>query len=136
MSEPEFRSFLRSVIRVLEDLKFTYAIGGSVASSAYGEARSTHDVDISVVLPVDQVLPFTEAFQALGYYVTLDAVLDAIIGRQMFNIIDARSGYKADIFPVDPTRQPSRKVRSCSGVGLGSMMYPAAPRQCCSPPKT
>ena len=102
MSEPEFRSFLRSVIRVLEDLKLTYAIGGSVASSAYGEARSTHDVDISVVLPVDQVLPFTEAFQALGYYVFLDAVLDAIIGRQMFNIIDARSGYKADIFPVDP----------------------------------
>jgi hypothetical protein len=52
--------------------------------------------------PLDQVLPFTEAFQALGYYVFLDAAPDAIIGRQMFNIIDARSGYKADIFPVDP----------------------------------
>jgi hypothetical protein len=116
MSEPEFRSFLRSVIKVLEDLKLTYAIGGSVASSAYGEARSTHDVDISVVLPVDQVLPFTEAFQALGYYVFLDAVLDAIIGRQMFNIIDARSGYKADIFPVDPdtpTFQESQVLQRC-----------------------
>ena len=108
MIEPEFNHFLRSIVETLEQLGLTYGIGGSVASSLYGEARSTQDVDISVVLPLDRVPAFTQAFQALGYYAFLDAVLDAIIARQPFNIIDAQRGYKADIFPVDsdaPTPQ-------------------------------
>ena len=114
MIEPEFNRFLRSVIETLEQLGLTYGIGGSVASSLYGEARSTLDVDISVVLPLDRVLAFTQAFQALGYYAFLDAILDAIVAHQPFNIIDAHRGYKADIFPVDsdaPTPQ-EREVLS------------------------
>ena len=102
MIEPEFNRFLRSIIETLEQLGLTYGIGGSVASSLYGEARSTIDVDISVVLPLDRVLAFTQAFQALGYYAFLDAILDALVARQPFNIIDAQRGYKADIFPIDP----------------------------------
>lgn len=102
MIEPEFKCFLRSIVETLEQLGLTYGIGGSVASSFYGEARSTLDVDISVVLPIDRVLAFTQAFHALGYYAFLDAVLDAIVARQPFNIIDAQRGYKADIFPIDP----------------------------------
>jgi hypothetical protein len=102
MTEPEFNLFLRSIVGTLEQLGLTYGIGGSVASSLYGEARSTLDVDISVVLPVDRAVAFTQAFEALGYYAFLDAVLDAIIARQPFNIIDAQRGYKADIFPIDP----------------------------------
>ena len=108
MSEPEFNRFLRSIVETLEQLGLTYGIGGSVASSLYGEARSTLDVDISVVLPLDRVLAFTQAFQVLGYYAFLDAILDAIVAHQPFNIIDAQRGYKADIFPVDadaPTPQ-------------------------------
>ena len=61
-----------------------------------------------MVLPLDRVLDFTQAFQALGYYAFLDAVLDALVARQPFNIIDPQSGYKADIFPIDsetPTQQ-------------------------------
>jgi len=67
MIEPEFNRFLRSIVETSEQLGLTYGIGGSVASSLYGEARSTLDVDISVVLPLDRVLDFTQAFQALGY---------------------------------------------------------------------
>jgi hypothetical protein len=102
MSVPEFDTFLHSVIETLERLDLPYMIGGSVASSIYGEARSTRDVDVSVVLPLEQVGSFVQAFRSLDYYVFADAVVDAIIARQPFNIIDARSGYKADIFVVDP----------------------------------
>jgi hypothetical protein len=101
-SVPEFDTFLRSVIETLERLGLPYIIGGSVASSIYGEARSTRDVDVSVVLPLEQVGSFVQAFQSLGYYVFADAIVDAIIAGQPFNIIDAQSGYKADIFIVDP----------------------------------
>ena len=123
MIEPEFKSFLRSIVETLEQLGVIYGIGGSVASSIDGEARSTHDVDISVILPLEQVLAFTQAFEALGYYVFLDAILDAIIVRQPFNIIDAKRGYKADFFPVDPDHRPLRNVKSCSGVGLESRCF-------------
>jgi hypothetical protein len=101
-SAPEFDTFLRSVIETLERLGLSYIIGGSVASSIYGEARSTRDVDVSVVLPLEQVGAFVQAFQSLGYYVFADVIIDAILARQPFNIIDAQSGYKADIFVVDP----------------------------------
>ena len=46
----DFKSFLHSVVETLDRLGLLYAIGGSVASSIYGEARSTLDVDISVIL--------------------------------------------------------------------------------------
>ncbi len=46
-SVPEFDTFLRSIIETLELLDLPYMIGGSVASSIYGEARSTRDVDVS-----------------------------------------------------------------------------------------
>ena len=39
--ESEFDSFVRSIIETLERLGLSYMICGSVASSIYGEARST-----------------------------------------------------------------------------------------------
>lgn len=108
MIEPDFKSFLHSIVETLDRLGLLYAIGGSVASSIYGEARSTLDVDISVMLPLEQIRPLAEAFQALGYYAYLEAIFDALIAHQPFNIIDARRGFKADIFPVDPD-QPTEQ---------------------------
>lgn len=102
MSEPDFAQFLKSVVDTLESLGLVYAIGGSVASSIYGDPRSTRDVDISVVLPLDESFRFATAFEQLGYYCPLDVVLDALIERQPFNIIDATSGFKAGIFLVSP----------------------------------
>jgi len=60
-SVPEFDTFLRSIIETLERLGLSYMIGGSVASSIYGEVRSTRDVDVSVVLPLEQVGSFSPA---------------------------------------------------------------------------
>ncbi len=46
---------LRRVVQVLDELGVHYAIGGSFARSAYGEARSTRDVDLVVELRLDHV---------------------------------------------------------------------------------
>ena len=81
MITSDFKSFLRSIVETLDQLGLLYAIGGSVASSIYGEARSTLDVDISVILPLEQIRPFAEAFQALGYYAYMEAIFDAVIAR-------------------------------------------------------
>ena len=103
MTSKTYREFAASIIETLESLGLQYAIGGSFASSTYGEARTTMDIDISVALPESQMQKFVEAIQRLGYYVFLDAIVDAMIQGMPFNIIDAASGYKADIFLVGPT---------------------------------
>ena len=103
MPPKSYREFAASIIETLESLGLQYAIGGSFASSTYGEARTTMDIDISIVLPESEMQRLVEAIQQLGYYAFLDAIVDAMIQNMPFNIIDATSGYKADIFLVAPT---------------------------------
>ena len=45
-NEAEFIAALRKVIAAFETLEIEYALGGSFASSLYGEARATRDVDL------------------------------------------------------------------------------------------
>ncbi len=116
MEPKTYREFAASIIQVLESLDLSYAIGGSFASSAYGEARTTADIDISIVLPMPDVRRFVEAIQALGYYVFYDAIIDAMINKQPFNIIDAISGYKADLFLVEPTPLEQSVLERCQRV--------------------
>ncbi len=111
MAHRKYRDFARSVIETLESLAFTYSIGGSFASMYYGEMRTTQDIDIAVVLPLEEASRFVEAFQSLGYYADLEAVVDALVYQQPFNIIDAESGFKADIFLID-TEEPTDLERS------------------------
>jgi hypothetical protein len=103
MASKTYQEFAASIIETLESLGLQYAIGGSFASSTYGEARTTMDIDISIVLPESEMQRLVEAIQRLGYYVFLDSIVDAMIQNMPFNIIDATSGYKADIFLVAPT---------------------------------
>jgi hypothetical protein len=103
MASKTYREFAVSIIETLESLGLQYAIGGSFASSTYGEARTTMDIDISIVLSESDVNKFVEVIQKLGYYVFHDAIVDAMLQNMPFNVIDASSGYKADMFLVEPT---------------------------------
>lgn len=105
MYEPTFDDFLRTIVDTLEALGHPYMIGGSVASSFYGEPRSTQDIDIAVAIPPDQVGRFVQTFEKLGLYVSLEAAVDALIHRQPFNILDPESGYKADIFIIETIKE-------------------------------
>ncbi len=104
MSIKSYRDFARSVIETLESLGIVYMVGGAFASMYYSEARTTHDIDIAVVLPLEEAQRFARAFQELGYYVLIESIVDAAIHDQPFNVIDAESGYKADFFLIlEPT---------------------------------
>ena len=80
-SEPLYA--LLPLIEVLRDLGVAYAIGGSMASSVFGEPRSTADIDILAELRGQHVTTFVTAL-ADSFYVHEEAVRDAI-----------RSGMKA-----------------------------------------
>lgn len=81
----------------LNRIGVAYVIGGSFASSVHGEPRSTNDVDMVADLRLDDADAFVDALGS-GWYVSRDAVLEAVRTGGAFNIIHMVSAVKVDIF--------------------------------------
>jgi hypothetical protein len=93
---------LRYLIDAFERIGVRYAIAGSVGAMAYGEPRSTRDIDLVVDLRPRDVPRLQQEFPAPAFY--LDAALARSVAREggMFNIIHPESGFKLDIYvPTD-----------------------------------
>jgi hypothetical protein len=85
------------VLRCLERLGVAAYIGGSVASSASGVARSTLDVDVVADLLEVHVAPFSAALRH-DYYVEEEAVREAVRRRSCVNVVHFATMLKVDIF--------------------------------------
>ncbi|MBI3810735.1 MAG: hypothetical protein HY283_00805 [Nitrospirae bacterium] len=94
----EQNELLRYVVRSLEEIGIPYMIGGSLASSAYGEPRLTNDIDIVADLAPGHVQALLTKFPPDEYYLDEDKIKEAMARRGQFNIIHPSSGYKVDIF--------------------------------------
>jgi len=101
-----FDPALGMFVDVLEKLNIAYAIGGSVASSIYGQVRFTQDVDLSVAAFENQIEAFCRAIEA-GFYVNFDAVKQAHVNASSFNVIHLDTAFKIDVFVVldDPFKK-------------------------------
>jgi len=88
---------LMRVVNVLEELQIPFAIGGSLASSRYGEIRTTQDIDLVADMHLSHVEPFVDALQD-QFYVDAEMIRDAILTRGAFNIIHFETADKIDIF--------------------------------------
>ena len=88
---------LTPIVETLEQLSIPYHIGGSVASSIYGEFRPTQDVDVVADLQLAHVRPFVRLLEG-DYYVVEDSVRDAIRRRSSFNLISNETFMKVDVF--------------------------------------
>jgi hypothetical protein len=88
---------LESVIEAFEDLGIEYRIGGSIASSAYGIARATLDVDLVADLKENHVRPLVERLSD-AFYIDEDRVRDAASRQSSFNLSHLESILKIDVF--------------------------------------
>ncbi len=88
---------VREVVAALDRLGIDYALGGSWASSFHGEPRSTRDADLTVEPFPGKEAAFVGSFGP-DYYLSLDAVTQAVRGRRTFHIINTIAGFKVDIF--------------------------------------
>lgn len=88
---------LCQLIEVLDQLGIQYAIGGSLASSAYGIVRFTQDADITVPRFPDKVALFVNHLEG-RFYVSQDAVVQANHLRTSFNLIHFETAFKIDVF--------------------------------------
>ncbi|MBI2526578.1 MAG: hypothetical protein HYV93_11380 [Candidatus Rokubacteria bacterium] len=94
---------LRYVAEALEALGIEYMIGGSQASTYYGEPRFTQDIDIVARLDAARVAALLERFPAPAFYASEEAAHEAVETRGQFNVIHPESGLKIDIFVAKET---------------------------------
>lgn len=85
------------VTEALDKLKIPYFIGGSLASSVYGLTRTTIDADIIADIKLEKINPLEQILKD-NFYVSINAIQDAVIRQSSFNIIHLRTMFKVDIF--------------------------------------
>jgi hypothetical protein len=93
MEQPELFHY---TLDLLERLGITYFVVGSFASMAYGEPRSTLDIDIVIDPTEAQLKSLLDGFPNNDFYVSHEAAREALKQRSQFNVIRPDSGNKID----------------------------------------
>lgn len=116
--------------RVLERLGVRYCIGGSVASSVYGEVRTTLDVDVVAELGLEHVDALVAATKP-DFYILDESVRRAVRERSSFNLIHEGMLVKADVYVSPDDRlhreQLARSRRLALRAEPGSEVWLASP---------
>jgi hypothetical protein len=106
MRSPDILLAVKPVVEAFNRLSIPYYVGGSIASSVYGVARATMDVDIVADLASDQVAPLVELLRD-EYYLSEQAIDNAVTGASSFNLIHLETMMKVDVFV--PKKEPYQK---------------------------
>jgi hypothetical protein len=108
---------LSPVAAAFQKLQIRHYVGGSVASSFHGAARSTMDVDLVCEMTADQIPIFVSCFNA-DFYVSEPAIRDAVRRQSCFNLIHLPTSFKVDIFV---SRQRPFDLNSMSRATIGRL---------------
>ena len=99
MSPPDLLIATLPVVEAFDRLGIAYMVGGSIASSAYGIARATLDVDLVAELHRRHAAPLSRLL-ADAYYVDQDMIAEAIEHRHCFNVVHLATMIKVDVYLV------------------------------------
>ncbi len=97
MDNPQELIILESFTNILDRLCIDYAIGGSMASSIYRRVRFTEDADITVE-PFHKLADKLFELLKSEYYISKDAMYQALKQHSCFNVIHLESAFKIDLF--------------------------------------
>lgn len=103
MKTPDIFQALQPVILAFDKLSIPYYIGGSIASSVYGIARATMDVDLVADIKIENISSLRQILEN-EYYIDENMIEDAIQRLSSFNLIHLETMIKIDVFI--PNRQP------------------------------
>ena len=92
----EQSDLLKYAASVLNRLGIKYAVVGSFASSVWGEARLTQDIDIVVDLKLADIPQICAAFPDPEFYVSHSTAQEAVANSSQFKVINPSSGNKID----------------------------------------
>ncbi len=123
MKNMSILEFARLVIDALEATGIDYLLGGSLALIAWGEPRSTLDVDIVISLPGERIRELSRELEKRQMLVPPEILLDLLIqpeGDLPVNAIHLESGHKAELFLLrtgDAFRQSALARRRLIDIG-------------------
>jgi len=83
---------------VLDAAGIDYMVTGSTVSSIQGEPRSTHDIDVVVALTAASADALLRAFPSPEFYLDEQAVREALVRKDMFNLLQPDTGEKVDFW--------------------------------------
>jgi hypothetical protein len=117
-ADTELLAAVARVVAAFEALGVDYLVGGSVASSVFGEPRQTVDADLVARLLGRHAEPLV-ARLAGGFYADLPAIVAAIQNQGCFNLIHLETMTKVDVFVRwrDPFGQSQFARRQKKSVG-------------------
>jgi len=92
----EKADFLKRITEKLSSARIPFMLVGSLAATYHGHPRATMDIDLVVDADEEALCRFARNLGP-GYYVSEEAVRQAVRLKSVFNIIDETSGYKADL---------------------------------------
>lgn len=106
------------VVRVLDRVGIPYALGGSLASSVFGEPRATMDADIAAKVGPEQIDPLLTALSE-HFYVLEQTARAACTEGGSYNVLDVETGYKVDVFVVSEAPLDRRQIERRISTPLG-----------------
>ena len=90
-------SILQRVATLLDTASIPFMVAGSFASSVHGKPRTTQDLDLVIDVDRTRVEAFIRSLPRDEWYADMDAAIDAVARRSMFNLIDLATGWKVDL---------------------------------------
>ena len=97
MKKSEIQEAIKPIVKIFEELGISYYIGGSVASSVYGIARATMDIDFVSNLNQTHINLLGQKLKHL-YFIDENMILDAVKTGSSFNLIHLETMLKIDVF--------------------------------------
>lgn len=91
---PEWKT-LERVVHRLDEVPIPYMLTGSFALSFYGPVRATNDLDIVIQMGHSDAGTMYRLFEE-GFYVSPEAIEQALTRLGSFNVIDHESMFKVD----------------------------------------
>ncbi len=101
----DYPKFVSLVIEALQAAGVEYMVGGALALWAWGEPRSTMDLDLMISVPVEAISGLSAELKERDMLLPPDIILDAVIAERSnipLNAIHLYSGFKADLYLLFP----------------------------------
>jgi hypothetical protein len=88
--------FMKRIVESLVSAEVPHMLTGSFASAFHGKPRATQDLDIVISPTREGLAKLLKTFSPEHFYVDPEAAQEALDRKGQFNVIDPKSGWKAD----------------------------------------